>query len=301
MDDILVSVIMVTYQHQKYIRNALESVLMQETSFPYEIRIIDDGSTDGTKKILKEYKKKYPDKIFLYLCKNNTGKATRNSYKIRTCAKGKYLAHLEGDDYWTDKHKLEKQVDFLENHKDYMGVFGRCKFVNEHEKNLHLNYDEFFNNNSLFTLYDIERGLQPGQMGAFMYRNIFLNKSEDLTILYKLHDLVGDYTLYCILLTKGNIGIINQVVSCYRIVKKKNCTSYTSIVKNNNTSYKMWKYYDDLEKYIKNELKMKINLRVRKEAEVRNAKAWLKKEPSIKNGYIFIKTYICNVLYMMRV
>lgn len=57
MDDILVSVIMVTYQHQKYIRNALESVLMQETSFPYEIRIIDDGSTDGTKKILKEYKK----------------------------------------------------------------------------------------------------------------------------------------------------------------------------------------------------------------------------------------------------
>jgi len=117
----LVSVVTTTYQHAPYIRQCLDSILMQETDFPFELIIGEDGSTDGTREICIEYADRYPDKIRLFLRDRNLtqyytsdGRVIRfNGHFARAAARGKYIALCEGDDYWIDKTKLQKQVEFL--------------------------------------------------------------------------------------------------------------------------------------------------------------------------------------------
>ena len=128
----LVSICCLTYNHAPFIRKCLDGFLMQETSFPVEILIHDDASTDGTDDIVREYAEKYPEKIFpLFETENKYS----NGYKGRmdttfnySRARGKYIASCEGDDYWTDPLKLQKQVDFMESHPDYSVCFHRYKF-----------------------------------------------------------------------------------------------------------------------------------------------------------------------------
>lgn len=113
-----VSVLMPTYMHEKYISQAIESFLSQECSFPIELLINDDCSTDGTAKIAEEYANKYPEKIKFY--KQETNKGLLENYKfLLSKSSADYIAILESDDYWVDTKKLEKQVSFLENNPDY--------------------------------------------------------------------------------------------------------------------------------------------------------------------------------------
>ena len=117
----LVSISCITYNHKQYIRDAIEGFLMQITNFPVEILIHDDASTDGTTEIIKEYEKRYPNLIKpLYEEENQWVKGRRGSIVFNIPrSQGKYIAFCEGDDYWTDPYKLQKQVDFLESHPDY--------------------------------------------------------------------------------------------------------------------------------------------------------------------------------------
>lgn len=118
----LVSICCITYNHAPFIRQCLEGFLMQKTNFPIEILIHDDCSTDGTTEIVKEYAAKYPDLIFpLYETENQYSKPNHlllDFYNYRR-ARGKYIAYCEGDDYWTDPLKLQKQVDFMEANPEY--------------------------------------------------------------------------------------------------------------------------------------------------------------------------------------
>ncbi|SIT93818.1 glycosyltransferase [Pontibacter indicus] len=130
----VVSVWMITYNHEKFIRQSIESVLMQKTNFPIELVIGEDCSTDGTRKIIEELEQKYPQVIKPVYHKSNVG-AARNAYEF--CLpklKGKYVACLEGDDYWMDPFKLQKQVDFLEANPDYILSFHDCKVVDRDNK-----------------------------------------------------------------------------------------------------------------------------------------------------------------------
>ncbi len=110
----LVSICSITYQHAPYIRQCLDGFLMQKTDFAFEVLIHDDASTDGTEEIIREYEAKYPDIIKpLYEEENQWVKGRRGSRTFNfPRAKGKYIAMCEGDDYWTDPLKLQKQVDF---------------------------------------------------------------------------------------------------------------------------------------------------------------------------------------------
>ena len=119
--DIVVSISCITYNHAPYIRQCLDGFMMQQTDFAFEILIHDDASTDGTAEIIKEYEAKYPDIIKpVYEEENQWMKGRRGSAVFNfPRAKGKYIAMCEGDDYWTDPLKLQKQVDFLENHEGY--------------------------------------------------------------------------------------------------------------------------------------------------------------------------------------
>ena len=111
---ILLSIGILTYNHEKFIVRALNSVLMQEVNFTYEIIVGDDASGDNTPFILKDYQQRYPDAIKLILSEKNEG-AFKNGKKIYEQSRGKYLCWFEGDDYWIYEKKLQTQVDFLES------------------------------------------------------------------------------------------------------------------------------------------------------------------------------------------
>lgn len=117
----LVSISCITYNHEAFIRDAIEAFLMQKTTFPVEILIHDDASTDGTPRIIREYEEKYPNLIFpIYQTENLYSQGTKISINFQyPRARGKYIAYCEGDDYWADPLKLQKQVDFLEANDEY--------------------------------------------------------------------------------------------------------------------------------------------------------------------------------------
>lgn len=125
----ILSVGILTYNQDKFIRQCLDAVLMQEVDFEYEIVVGDDASSDGTQDVLREYGAKYPDKFVLLLGEKNEG-ISMNYKKVLSTCKGKYIALCEGDDYWTDAHKLQAQVDFLEKHPDYgfVGTYNTLLF-----------------------------------------------------------------------------------------------------------------------------------------------------------------------------
>jgi glycosyltransferase involved in cell wall biosynthesis len=141
----LVSVCIPTYQHKNYIEQCLTGALMQKTNFLYEIIICDDGSTDGAVEICRSYAEKYPDKIRLYdhnramtrlFDSNGNAKKGLNWWWTLESARGKYIALCEGDDYWTDPLKLQKQVDFLEANPEYGLVHTETKYFIERDKKL---------------------------------------------------------------------------------------------------------------------------------------------------------------------
>lgn len=126
MSNPLVSIVCITYNHEPYLRQALDGFLMQKCDFPFEIVLAEDCSTDGTREICREYAVKYPDVIHHVWSENNIG-AVENEARAIRAAKGKYIALCEGDDYWTDAQKLQKQVDFMESHPEYSVTFHRYK------------------------------------------------------------------------------------------------------------------------------------------------------------------------------
>jgi glycosyltransferase involved in cell wall biosynthesis len=113
----LVSVRVITYNHERYIAQCLEGILMQRTNFPFEVIVGEDCSTDHTREIVLAYGKKYPETIRVIISENNVG-GFQNVLRVQQACRGKYHAHCEGDDYWIDPLKLQKQVDFMEAHPE---------------------------------------------------------------------------------------------------------------------------------------------------------------------------------------
>jgi glycosyltransferase involved in cell wall biosynthesis len=127
--DIIVSVITITYNHESFITQTIDGILKQKTTFRIEYIIADDCSTDNTCGIINNYVVKYPELIRFISSKNNIG-AVDNEQRALEAAKGKYIAICEGDDYWTEPLKLQKQIEFLENHPEYSICFHRCIHYN---------------------------------------------------------------------------------------------------------------------------------------------------------------------------
>ena len=120
MEEIKVSIVCAAYNHGEYIRSALQGFVSQKTNFAYEILIHDDASTDNTADIIREFEEKYPNIVKpIYQTENQYSKGVPISVKYQfSRVKGKYVAICEGDDYWVDEHKLQKQVDYMDQHPD---------------------------------------------------------------------------------------------------------------------------------------------------------------------------------------
>ena len=122
MNNPTLSICLIAYNHKEFINKAIDGILMQETNFDWNLIVADDFSTDGTRDILLDYKNKFPTKIELILQEKNVG-AAQNWIDLMKAPRSKYIAYLEGDDYWTDPLKLQKQVDFLEANPEYAMTF----------------------------------------------------------------------------------------------------------------------------------------------------------------------------------
>jgi glycosyltransferase involved in cell wall biosynthesis len=130
-----ISIAMITYNHANYIGKAIESVLMQVTEYSYELVIADDFSTDGTRETISIYQEKYPQKIKLLLENKNVG-AYENHQVLLSNLSGRYIAVLDGDDYWIDSGKLQEQVTFLENNPDFSMCFTNIKLIDGNGKTI---------------------------------------------------------------------------------------------------------------------------------------------------------------------
>lgn len=203
-----VSIICTTYNHADFIRQALDSFIMQETNFTYEVLINDDASTDGTSEIIKEYQKKYPHIIKPNIQNENLYSQGIRNMMIRFLlpnAKGKYIALCEGDDYWTDATKLQRQVDFLDKHSDYALCFHPVKvFFENNEQEEHI----FPAEKPKLTVKELLKQNYI-QTNSVMYRR---QKYTDLP-----KEMVpGDWFLHLYHAYHGKIGYINKAMSAYR-------------------------------------------------------------------------------------
>jgi glycosyltransferase involved in cell wall biosynthesis len=141
-DSITVSVVCTTYNHEPYIRQCLEGIFMQKTKFALEVIIHDDASTDKTADIIREFEHHYPDLVIPIYQKVNLYSQGK-SIDIYSLTRGKYIAICEGDDYWNDPYKLQKQVDFLEENSDFGVIHSDCDFYYQSKNKLIKNYNKY--------------------------------------------------------------------------------------------------------------------------------------------------------------
>lgn len=235
MDKPLLSVIFITYNHEKYVEKALRSVLNQKTDFKFEVVIGEDCSKDNTREIIRSVLKDYPDtSVKLLFAEKNSGWPTKNVYNTTMACEGEYLAYLEGDDYWSDEHKLQKQVDFLREHPEYIGVCHAMKMIDEDDR-LHtdpevLKIGSMYDCSGKFTFEDYKHsGKWPGHYATLVSHNIYKNEKFDYTILYRAHDFVDDAIILLFLLIQGDIYRMDDYMSVWRYVKKKDGGSWTSL------------------------------------------------------------------------
>ena len=263
-EKIMLTVGMLTYNQKKYVRRALDGIIEQKTTFKFNVVIGDDCSMDGTQDVLIEYKNKYPEMFHLILREQNIG-VMKNNFDIKRYANGKYFASIEGDDYWTDPYKLQKQVDFLENNKEYIACSHKCIFVdsdNNPIKNIAIN--GYYFNDRVYEIKDFERGFLPGQTATMVYRNIYLDTERDYSVLYKASPKIGDKTVILLLLSYGKIYNMDEVMSCYRYIIQENGNNVSSLYIGNNNRDELFEYLCYLEKYSDEVLKMPLNMDYKK-------------------------------------
>lgn len=226
-ENIIVSVVCTTYNQEKFIRNALDGFISQKTTFPIEIIIHDDASTDSTAEIVREYEAKYSTLFNCIYRKDNWYSQGKNiwSYLFAEVAKGKYIAICEGDDYWIDPYKLQKQVDFLESNKDCGLVHTATKyyiqstglFSNESnvEEKREIGFESLIRLNTLFT------------PTILLKRSLTIDAIND-----KIFDqgfLMSDYPLWLYIAKKTKIGYIDDITSVYRVQEESASHSKNSI------------------------------------------------------------------------
>lgn len=210
----LVSVILIAYNQRRYIRQAIESVLAQETSFSYELLIGDDASDDGTSGIVAEYAQAYPDRVRAFIRPENLG-AARNAVLLLQQARGEFIASLEGDDYWIDPQKLEKQAAFLRESPGFIGCTSRIRCVDENGRAIR-GKPEWIRQKRVFTLADFDGVHLPGQASSLMRRNIFRQPGHDYSVLTEADTMISDRTAMLIFLLQGDFYCFDQPMSVYR-------------------------------------------------------------------------------------
>lgn len=189
-EELLVSVICQTYQHSKYIRDALDGFLAQKTKFRFEVLVRDDCSTDGTAEIIREYEGRYPSIVKGIYEPFNKWPSVKPGAVLRELAQGKYVAECEGDDYWIDERKLQKQVDYLESHQDVVLLKTQCVWI------------------------DGRKIIEPAVSGGT--RTHLFRNHLNIPLTYLRFIYFGDVYYQAMLARHGKIAALNDVTAVWR-------------------------------------------------------------------------------------
>lgn len=249
MEEVKVSICCLVYNHEKYLRRCLDSLLEQETNFKYEILIHDDASTDKSPDIIREFEKKYPEIIKpIYQTENQYSKGINISWTYQyPRARGKYLAWCEGDDFWSDSKKLQLQYDVLEKHENCGFCTHSVLAVLEDETITHESYPNFeLQEGTLKSEKWMEYLLKENKYifqtsSYFMRKEIVRTGKKEIPEFVKLAS-VGDIPLMLMAALKGDAYFIKKQMSCYR---KNSNGSWNVRICNNKK-----KRIESIEKYI---------------------------------------------------
>ena len=217
------SVIITTYNQKAFIRQAIDSALAQETTFPIEILVGDDFSSDGTREIIQDYERTYPGRVIGVLHPRNLGKnGGINFLETLKLAKGEYYALMDGDDYWTDTQKLQQQVEYLDTHPECSMVFHNALITYEDGSPSHTLNDPDMK--PVYTTADLigegDEDIWFMATSSTMYRNLIKTYPAWFS-----DSVSGDIPRLMMYSKLGNIGYLPEVMSVYR--KNSNGTSFT--------------------------------------------------------------------------
>ncbi len=250
MREIEVSVAIITYRHENYIRQTLDSVFMQKTNFEFEVIVGEDASPDNTREILLEYKEKYGDKLVLVLHDENVG-VSQNARSVYEKVRGKYIANVEGDDFWTDEYKLQKQYDILEKNPQYSAVCSDFMSVSPSGK---------VNSKSVLkikkdTVKTMKDWICDGytlHTCTIFRRNIFPQNDEKYIKLKTAEPTMGDLITFTLLYDAGDIYVLKDVMSAHRAAGEKDISSYSYAQKTKaiEYTYMFMRIIRNLEKYL---------------------------------------------------
>ena len=228
----LISVVMITYRHEKYIQKAIEGVFLQKTNFPIEFIIANDNSPDNTDNIIKQIIKNTPDNVQVRYTKHEVNKGMNPNFTwALKQAKGKYIAVCDGDDYWIDENKLQKQVDFLEQNPNYAICCHNVYFLNGETISPQSPYDKE-NTQDTYTLDDLAfKNMIPTL--SVVFHNLNINFPD-----WYYSSPMGDYPLFLWTAKSGKIKYFKEKMGVYRqntgvwSGKQKDYTKIISVFEN---------------------------------------------------------------------
>lgn len=217
--EIVVSIICCAYNHANYIRECLDGFISQKTEFPIEVLIHDDASTDNTAEIIREYETRYPKFIKpVYQQVNQYSQGVDIFFDILLPkAKGKYIAICEGDDYWTDPLKLQKQVDFLESHSDYGMIFGKVRRYIQVKRR----FGSIFGS-PVESVENLLRNNTVPTLTAVCRKELLLRYVMDIG---NQQWLLGDYPLWLFIAIHSKIAFLDEILAVYRVLEESACHS----------------------------------------------------------------------------
>ncbi|WP_394960520.1 glycosyltransferase [Candidatus Allofournierella merdavium] len=211
----LVTVVITTYNQERYIRQAIDSVLAQKTDFDFEVYITEDCGTDGTRAILREYAARFPERIRLNLRDKNVG-ISRNWYEGLCAARGSFVCTLEGDDWWRDDRKLQKQADFLRAHPEYLAVSHTLLLTDDAGNTYGTLPDDERILNADATMALFLRGVTYS-CTACMVRNIFQTPDPAREAYVTANRSIADFALCMLYLDGGRVFVMDDAMSAYRV------------------------------------------------------------------------------------
>jgi glycosyltransferase involved in cell wall biosynthesis len=213
-ENFMVSVACTTYNQDKFIAQTIESFLMQQTNFPFEIVVGNDCSTDGTSAIIQSFKERYPGKIKIISAVKNAG-AHQNMIDTLDACTGKYIALCDGDDYWTSPLKLQKQVDFLEQNPEYIICCHYTRVIDTDGNTLYVAPKPV---PLIHTYHDLLTGKQvETKTATVVYRNSNkINQLFNQPWYFSCFAADKFFKIFSTSVTGGKIYVMPEVMSCYR-------------------------------------------------------------------------------------